>query len=491
MSDNYINFLKEEDLFKKQCKRKKTGKTAITFLTVFAIIAIVCSLNAIHNKSFAANQSFSSEGKSIFLKFNFFKFNILNQLSGLIEHSKDILEGGEDDRINVLALGIGGGNHEGGQLTDTIILISIKPSTEQVALISIPRDLLVPIKGYGWQRINNANALGEYRGEGDGVKEIKEVIENITAQSIDYYVKVDFAGFEKIINHLGGVCFHVDNDLIDYKYPVLDKEYAYPIENRFEYLKIESGEQCFDGSLALKYARSRHAIGIEGSDFARAKRQQKLLTAIKEKATSLRIILNPKKVVQLLNDLNKHVNTDLKVTEIIKLAKIAEKIEMNKIVARVLDNSPEGVLKDSVIETANGQKAFVLETKSGDFEEIKLLASNIFELAKNEIAKNELVDKLQDESAKIELQNGTKLNGWAYEISLELKKDDLNVAKIGNSLKQNYPKTIIYSLEPEKFKNTIAFLQEKLNADVSYNFPVWIETASTTADILVILGKES
>jgi len=493
MSDNYINFIEEKELFKKSFKKKRLFRWVITFILILTIFTIPYSLNRILAQSSASTSADDGGGKTLF-GFNFLgsikKFNILNQLSTFIDIKKEHLNGEENDRINVLILGIGGESHEGGQLTDTIIIASLKPSTKQVALISIPRDLSVPIRDYGSFKINNAHAFGEYNAKGEGMTLITEVIENITGQPIHYYVKMDFIGFEKIIDDLGEICLNVDNDLIDYKYPILGNESSYPISDRYEYLKIEKGYQCMDGSLALKYARSRHSLGIEGSDFARARRQQKILTAVKEKTFSLKTLLNPKKIIQLLNNLRKHLLTDMKVAEITKLIKLGKDINISKIATKVLHNGPNGLLQDGYIELENGQTAYVLETTTGDFSEIKMLAKDIFQDAQKDIEKKEFLSETVQENAEIEIQNGTKINGLAYKTSTDLKDDGLNVTKIGNALKQNYTRTIIYVLAPNKFGNTISLLQKNLDADISYNFPVWMNTASTTADVLIILGQE-
>ncbi|MFC1613215.1 LCP family protein [Patescibacteria group bacterium] len=492
MPDNYINFLEEKELFKKSFKKKRLFKWVISFVLIVTIFTIPYSLNIILAKSSTANNT-GSESNSF--GFNFLnsikKFNILNQLSNFIDIKKNNLNGAKDDRINILILGIGGENHEGGQLTDTIILASLKPSTKQVSLISIPRDLSVPIRDYGFFKINTAHAFGEYNSKGEGIELITGVIENITGQPIHYYVRMDFMGFEKIIDHLGKICLDVENDLIDYKYPILGKELSYPISDRFEYLKIEKGYQCMDGSLSLKYARSRHSLGIEGSDFARAKRQQKILTAVKEKTLSLKTLLNPKKVIQLLNDLRKNISTDMKVSEITQFIKMSKEIDTSKITTKVLHNGYDGLLKDSYITLENGQTAYVLETTSGDFSEIQMLAENVFTNAQKEIKKNEVLSSTLKEKAEIEIQNGTKINGLASQTSINLKNDGLNVIKIGNALKQNRAKTTIYAFNPNDFKNTVSLLQKNLDADISYNFPVWINTASTTADILIVLGQEN
>src|SRR3989338_7180461 len=88
----------------------------------------------------------------------FYNLPIISQIRHLVESADTKLKGDDKDRINILLLGIGGKNHDGGLLTDTIILASLKPSQKKVALVSFPRDLAVPIENMGWQRINSVNA---------------------------------------------------------------------------------------------------------------------------------------------------------------------------------------------------------------------------------------------------------------------------------------------------------------------------------------------
>ena len=209
------------------------------------------------------------------------KIPIIGHIKRLVESADKELKGEDRDRINILLLGMGGKGHQGGYLTDTIMLASIQPSTKKVALISIPRDLAVPMENLGWRKINNVNAFAEVEKKGSGGLAISQALSDILGQPIDYFVRVDFEGFVNIIDKLGGVNVYVDNTLEDYRYPIMGMEEAEPYESRFEHLYIEKGRQYMDGSLALKYVRSRHGGGGEGSDFARAKRQQKILQAVK------------------------------------------------------------------------------------------------------------------------------------------------------------------------------------------------------------------
>ncbi|MEI9966097.1 MAG: LCP family protein [Candidatus Moraniibacteriota bacterium] len=201
---------------------------------------------------------------------------------GLITPGEDILKKDEDGRINVLLLGRAGEHYPGKNLTDTVILLSIQTKTRQVALLSLPRDLLVALPGS--QPATKLNALYQYGlSSGKGPDTIREAVSTVTDQSIHYTFLIDFDGFEELVDTLGGIRVDVPRDFTDTRYP--GKNYSY------ETFSIQKGWQTLDGPTALKYVRERHA-DPEG-DFGRAKRQQQVLQALKSKAFSLPTLVNP------------------------------------------------------------------------------------------------------------------------------------------------------------------------------------------------------
>src|SRR3989338_5152255 len=129
---------------------------------------------------------------------------LFKKITGLVFGEQEPLEGQRSDRINMLLTGMGGPGHDGPFLTDTIMVVSIKPSTKQIAMISIPRDLGVNIPGHGWYKINHANAFGEAKTQHVGAAFATRVIEDSFGIDIHYYTRVDFAGFEKMIDDIGG-----------------------------------------------------------------------------------------------------------------------------------------------------------------------------------------------------------------------------------------------------------------------------------------------
>ncbi len=233
-----------------------------------------------------------------------------------------------DDRSNLLLLGAGGAGHEGIDLTDTIIFISTNLKTGDTLLLSLPRDIWVPSMK---AKINTAYHYGEERRPGGGGLILaKAAVSEILDQPVHYAILIDFDGFKKAVDLLGGVEIEVERTLDDYKYPIQGMEEAEPEELRYEHLHFDAGRQLMDGERALKYVRSRNAEGEEGTDFARSRRQQRLLLALKEKVLSTQILLNPQRIAELVNVFGEHIDTDIGQPEYGGLVKLALKFRQEK-----------------------------------------------------------------------------------------------------------------------------------------------------------------
>jgi len=223
-----------------------------------------------------------------------------------------------DDRINVLLLGIDRRSGKSwGHLTDTIIVVTVDQANKTVGMMSIPRDLQLTISSYGEDRINTANAYGESRNyPGGGPALVVRTMEYNFGVPIDYYIMVDFRGFEEIIDTLGGVDINVPRTLHDTKYPDprTDDPYAYKT------VHFDPGWQHMNGERALEYARSR----MSTSDADRAWRQQQILLAIREAV--LRSNLIPK-LPELTATLMDSVRTDMTVEELLELSRLMPQID--------------------------------------------------------------------------------------------------------------------------------------------------------------------
>lgn len=340
------------DFLKKPAVKSLKLKKIWLYFFVFLIIAVAGFSTRIVISSNEASRNFKGG-------------NILTQLKNLLVKKDEDLAGLKEERINVLALGIGGENHPGPFLTDTIILISIKPKTNQAALISIPRDLYLNTQKFGGAKINALYSLGETRGKNQGGELIKQAIAETFDLDIHYYARIDFSGFIELIDALGGVDIYVDQTFTDNQFP----------DNNFktQTISFETGWQNFNGLTALEYARSRHGNNGEGSDFARAKRQQKIILSLKDKTLQLGLLLRPDKINKIIQILGNSIATDMEIWELLKLGKLASDIPNDNIIQKVLDDSPNGELRP--ITGIDG--AFLLVPK--DKEKLKLIVQNIFQ----------------------------------------------------------------------------------------------------------------
>lgn len=479
MSRTEFEFIKEDEQIVKQPKRSKKfiSKFFLYLLVIFVILAVSYSVGIV-SSSEKLSKSFGNIG-------------LWQQFKNLIGQNDQKLLGEEEDRINVLLLGIGGfdetgARHDGPQLTDTIILASFKPSTNQVAMISIPRDLQVQIPGYGWRKINNANAFGENKEAGSGPKLAAQVISQVVNQPIHYYIRLDFYGFKKIIDDLGGVDIEVENTLDDYAYPIPGKETATTSE-RYEHLHIEKGLRHMDGELALKYVRSRHALGAEGSDFARSKRQQKILMAVKEKAISFSTIANPVKIANIMDTLSQHLLTNVQGWEILHGFNLGKDIKEENIIRHVFDDSPTGILVGGT--TVDG--AWVLQPRSGNFNQMREIVANIFQTTPQAQAETDKVAE-KYEPKVIEVRNGTKIPGLALKTADLLESQGYKINKYGNAPTQDYQKTVVYNLIADKTDETAKKIARQLKAEITTTLPDWVKLAGNNGqvDIVIVLGQD-
>lgn len=446
---------------------------------------------------------------------------IFGTIARLVRSGDRMLRGEDQDRINFLFLGVGGAGHEGAELSDTIMFASLKPSTKEVGILSIPRDTAVPIPGYGSGKINSVNAIAEAKQAGTGPIFASQVIGDLLQQPVDYYVKVNFDGFEELINQIGGVDVYVDRTFTDSNYPVLGMEdancdqpttasqtdgstpAAVSYTCRYETLHFEQGWQHMDGATALKYARSRHGDNGEGGDFARAARQQKIILAVKAKALSAATLLNPTRIVDLVNTLSKNIQTNLSAWEIVKLATYLPEVSNDHIVHHVLDDGPGSPLYSAIIN-----EAYVLLPVNDDWKPIQTLAANIFTSSSSSISPSE--PSAPAHTARIEIQNGTDISGLASQAAALLKTNGFEVTHIGNASNRGYQHTVIYDLTNGTMPDDLKALVDLLQADVNMSAAGWVftnkivptqlsvssgdEAANATdknIDFLVILGENT
>jgi len=218
-----------------------------------------------------------------------------------------------EGRTNILIMGKGGAGHDAPDLTDTIIFASVSQTNPSIILISLPRDIWIPELR---AKLNSVYYWGDQGQKGGGLVLAKSTVEEIVGRPVHYGVVLDFAGFTGLIDALGGIEVEVERAFVDEKYPIPgrendncggDPEYRC----RYETIRFKEGLQTMDGTTALKFVRSRNAEGDEGTDLARAARQEKVLVAIKEKILSPKILFSPRKMVAVLKVFQQSLETDI------------------------------------------------------------------------------------------------------------------------------------------------------------------------------------
>ena len=337
--------------------------------------------------------------------------------------AKKMLKGQAEGRTNVLLLGNGGANHPGGGLTDTMIMLSIDWQTKKMAMISVPRDLWVKMPNGSYAKLNYAYFYGNQNPKvsGGGGKVASDVITQVLGQPVDYYISLDFDGFKKMVDTLGGLDIYVDKALYDPYYPAA---------NMIDYdpLKIAVGQTHMDGKLALKYARSRETT----SDFDRSRRQQQVILATKTKAVSLGTLSNPKKVTDLITILGDHLRTSMTVPEIISLFDEIKSIDSENMINKTFDTAAGSPLTS----LSGDERGYIIVPKKGIgvYTDLQTIAKNIF-----------LPEAVVEPNYKIEVLNGTGKTGVATKISQTLKTNGYATYKIGNSATVKIPQTIIYN----------------------------------------------
>lgn len=311
-------------------------------------------------------------------------------LSSLVSPDHKSLRGEENGRINILLLGAAGKGKPGQNLTDTIMIMSIDTNNDRVALLSLPRDLYVQIPET--RNYTKINSLYQYGLRNDlGEEPIKKSVAEITGLEINYFAIVDFAGFTKIIDDLGGINVMNERDIFDARYP--GPGYSY------ETFKLAKGFQHLDGATALKYVRERH--NDPDGDFGRAKRQQQVIQAVKSKAFSLGTFFNVFAVNNLLDDLGDNVKTDIPGEELESFIALSRKADTQNIVNMVADAwEKDSLLKISHVFFGN-QRASILVPRVGNYSEIQDLAANLFDLDAIRRRKAEM----ENENAQIAIVN--------------------------------------------------------------------------------------
>lgn len=399
------------------------------------------------------------------------------------------------DQMNILILGIGGAGHDGSNLTDTILLASVDLKQKKVGLVSIPRDLAYPLGEGRFEKINAVHAYAEQDYPGEGAKKTAEAFSSLLETPIDHVVRLDFRGFTDLIDAVGGITVNVETSFTDPSYPSDNPP------NSWKTISFKKGPQLMNGDQALTFTRSRHGNNGEGSDFARSRRQQLVLLALRDKLLSLNTLGDPAKLAHLYSAISRHLQSDLSVWDLLKFAPLAGDFSRDHITLNTLTDAPGGLLNAGTVAGA-----YMLFPKNPDWSDIRRVVQHPFENDGDRTAEKKPV-----ETIRLEVKNGTTRTNFAAQVAARLEKTGYEITGLGNAQRRGFDQTVIYDLTDGKKPAELARLKTLLQADVvtvngkqlkpmvdnpaTRLFPIDSQTTervySQTTDFLLILGEAS
>ncbi|MEC9488552.1 MAG: LCP family protein [Halanaerobium sp.] len=399
---------------------RKLGKRVL-LVSLFVVLALISTVITIYFLS-------DSTDFSVFRKF----------WTGFDRTKLNILVVGYDSSIN------------GSPRADTIMLVSIDMEDKKAGILSIPRDTRVIIPGKeGYQKINASHAYG-------GIELTKKTIEEFLDVPVDYYVESDFAGFQKIIDILGGVEINVEKAL------------NYEDRAGGLYIDIPAGMQRLDGEKALQYVRYR---GELYGDIGRIQRQQKFLRAVTGQLLRGGTIL---KLPDLIKEISTAVDTNFTVNDLLKLFKLMKDIELHDLEMATLPGDPANISGDEPGYAYGGSYWIPRE------DEAKLIVDNLIRSK----------DYLKNNQYKVGIYNGNGVKGMAHEMASKLSQCGYNVAFVGNAENFAYPQTVIY-YNPDS-KESAEKINNILQVEMTRSEPGsgLLKAEGQELDIALLLGKD-
>lgn len=370
-------------------------------------------------------------------------------------------------RISVLVMGLDYRDWESGETprTDTMILLTLDPTTRTAGMLSIPRDMWVEIPDFDHGKINTAYYLGEiYDIPGGGPALAMETVEGFLGVPIKYYAQVDFSAFVRFIDEIGGLKINVPEEIkVD------------PIGPGNTVI-LEPGVQILPGDVTLAYARARYT---EGGDFDRASRQQQVIMAARDQILSLNMLPTLiTKAPKLYAEISSGISTNLSLDQVIKLANLALQVDPN--------NIKRGIIGPDVVMNSKSPDGLDILIPIPD--EIRMLRDEIFADSGSAMPIAALTDDpanlVQQEAARISLQNGSQTVGLAANTAEYLRGQGLNIVEETNADSiYDASAIIVYNGKPY----TVQYLADMMGVTTANIYNRYDPNAPV--DIAVILGN--
>lgn len=393
------------------------------------------------------------------------------------------LKGEDRGRVNILLAGNSADDagHNGGQLTDSIMVMSIDTKNNKAFLLSIPRDLLVADSSGDYEKINAAYVDGQNNNfhesgyPSGGMGQLEKTVSDNLGISINYYALIDYSALKQAVDAVGGIDFTVASDdprgLYD---PNID--YSTPAHGPL--VKLTNGVHHLNGQQALNLSRARgdsyRSYGFAGSDFTRTENQRKLLIALKTKAVSAGVITNPAKLSSLSDAIGNNVKTDLKLPEVHRLYDVTKPIGSNNIKSLSLNDADGKNLLTSYSSPSLGS-GLIPAAGIDDYSDIQAFL-------KRQTSSNPVVQ----EGATVTVLNATDTGGLASKKRTQLQAKEINVVSVGDA-NANQATTTIIDNSGGKSPATKQLLISMFGNSVTTTNPY---SGLYTSDYIVLVGAD-
>lgn len=395
-----------------------------------------------------------------------------NPLS-LLKVFKPVTLKNDNGRVNVLVAANSADDvgHNGANLTDSIMVLSVDTKKNTALMLSIPRDLWVNIPGVGHSKINAAYPNG-------GMDTLQSVIQDNLGLTIHYQALVNYGAFRDLVDAVGGINITIQSD--DPR-GIYDSSLDWTSRTCCALAKYPNGPVALNGKQALNLARARgegdNSYGYLQADFARTMYQRKMLLAIKDKGTKASVIANPFKVASLVDAIGNNVKTNLQVNEIQTLYTYMKKIDDSKIDSYNINTlKGENTTMLANYTAPDGQSALTPAAGLDDFTAIQ-----------NQIQKILTAGPIEKEAAVVVVLNGTDTTGLASREQVKLSAKGIEVS--AGDAPANQPTTTVIDNSQGKMPNTLAYIKSTYKAGVATNAS--LTAGYPSADFIIILGQSA
>jgi LCP family protein required for cell wall assembly len=404
-----------------------------------------------------------------------FHGNVFSDVHALF--SNTTLKGEAQGRVNILVAGDSADDagHNGAQLTDSIMVLSINTRNHTGFMLSIPRDLWVYIPGLGsYQKINAANDIS--------MNELQQIVETDLGIPIDYNALIDYGAFKDAVNAVGGIT-------VDIQSP--DPRGLY---DAYTNLKLPNGEDTLNGQEALNLARARGddsagdvSYGFPDTDFTRTQHQRQMLTAIAKKAMTVGVLTDPIKVTNLVQALGNNVKTDMNLQDVLRLAQITKGLNFNNLGSYTYSSTLTGAtgstaLLESYVDPASGEDSLAPTAGVGQYGQLQEYYQQL--TSNNPVVK---------EDASVVVLNGSSVDGLAKKDESILSANKIDNVSIGDAYNE-YPGSMLIDESKGQDPATKALLQRLFPGTTVTSATGTAEAgeaANYNADFVVVLGQSS